>query len=440
MNQVGRHDSAAVSRLCSLGLFLAGYIFYSSSLIAPFFTADFKLTSWQIGTVQSAVPLGAMLGAVLAGWLGDRLGRNRILAWNFLLLVIVGLFSSFVFDYHSVCFIRFFDGFLAGTLYPLCAAYLTEMTPERSLARQTAVLMFVNCLAAPAGCITAILLSLFCNEHILWRILLSAHVVPALFAYAWTKQLPESGAWMLCENQAHVIAHEKRSPWYHFTSIRILFSESYRNMTICLIGAWFLMDVAYYGINFFVPYLLQLTESHSIAASQHFSLLSDKTLWGTFVINIFFAIGAFGAIFIVEKVNLFKLQKYGFLFAGLSLFLLAWYFHIGLNKSLIIILLFALFNFAINLGPDVTTYLLSATSYPVKIRASGHGFISGCAKLGSFLGVLFLPNIQAMWGHEAIIMLLAILLFAACLFTSRLAKTFNFDNNITKTEISYETN
>lgn len=439
MNDSGKFYDTRVSWLCSLGLFLAGYIFYSSSLIEPFYSADFRLTSWQIGSIQSAVPLGAIIGAIFAGWLGDRLGRNRVLLWSFLLLTVAGLLSSLSYNYTSLFFTRAMNGFLAGTLYPLCAAYLTEMTPELSLARQSAMLMFVNCLAAPLGCVVAILLSLYCNEHVLWRVVTAAHALPALLAYIWLRKLPESQAWMACE-ASYSSTMNKTSL---ISSIKILFSESYRNVTLCLIGAWFLMDVAYYGINFFIPYLLQTMQVKSITANfneHHFSLLSNETLWGTLFINVFFAIGALAAVFVVEKVDLIKLQKYGFLFASLSLLFLACYFHVGLHHSMVIILLFAMFNFAINIGPDVTTYLLSATSYPVKIRASGHGFISGCAKLGSFLGVLFLPKIQETWGNETVIMLLSLLLFLACIFTIQLVKAFTISRNITEEGVRYGTN
>ncbi len=409
-------NSKAVSLLCSLGLFLAGYIFYSSSLIESFYRSELALSSWQTGITQSAVPLGAILGAILAGRLADLWGRNRVLIWNFLLIFVFGLLSSLCFDFYSLCFARLLNGFLAGTLYPLCAAYLIEMTPPHSHARKTAFLMFVNCLAAPVGCIIAMLLSLVCDDYILWRLCAMAHCIPALFAFYWVKQLPESQAWK---------THKKSTK----TGLNIIFSNQYKNITICLIAAWFLMDVAYYGINFFVPYLLQAMQVKTMVSSLNHQ-------WGTFIINIFFMLGALAAIFIVEKVNLLQLQKYGFLCASLSLFSLAMYFHVGLHQSFFIILLFVLFNFSINLGPDVTTYLLSATSYPVEIRGSGHGFISGFAKSGSFVGVLLLPKIQDYWGYETVILSLSVLLFAAYLFTLQFAKImFNTDK---EGHLSYE--
>lgn len=433
IHQPGYSNSKAISLLCSLGLFLAGYIFYSSSLIESFYRSELSLSSWQTGIAQSAVPLGAIVGAILAGRLADLFGRNRVLIWNFLFIFIFGVLSSLCFNFYSLCLSRTLNGFLAGTLYPLCATYLIEMTPPRSHARKTALLMFVNCLAAPIGCIIAILLSLVCEKYIMWRLIAMAHSIPALFAFWWAKQLPESQVWM---------ATYKKTSDTTMGGFKIIFSKAYKNITICLIAAWFLMDVAYYGINFFIPYLLQAMQVKTMVATlgdhQH-SLLSDSTLWGTFIINIFFMLGALAAIFIVEKVNLLQLQKYGFLFASLSLFMLAIYFHVGLHQSFVIILLFVLFNFSINLGPDVTTYLLSATSYPVEIRGSGHGFIAGFAKSGSFIGVLLLPKLQDFYGYETVILSLSILLFAAYLFTVQFAKIMLKETTEKEGEIIYET-
>lgn len=441
MEQSGSSSNRAVSFLCCIGLFCSGCVFYSSSLMESFYASEFALTSWQIGSAQSAVPLGAMLGAIFAGRLADFLGRHRLLVWNFLLLVIIGLGSGLTFDFYSLCFSRLMLGFLAGTLYPLCAAYLTEMTPQESIARQTAYMLFINCLAAPVTCIVAILLSCICNEHSLWRVISACQAAPAIIAYLWSRKLPESRAWLLCEEKLSRSASDKKMTATNlFGGMRVLFNPTYRNVTLCLISTWFLMDIAYYGIMFFVPYLLQVIQIRSISNfnAHYHTLLSSETVWGTFIINFFFMLGAFASVFIVERMNLTTLQKRGFLFSSLSLFLLAAYFYAGLHHAYIVILLFMLYNFSLNIGPGVTTYLLSATSYPVEIRGSGHGFVAGFAKFGSFLGVLFLPKIQDLWGYESVILILSILLFSAYLFTINLSKAIVKDN-ATEAEIAYET-
>src|SRR3990167_4650480 len=223
--------------------------------------------------------------------------------------------------------------------------------------------MFLNCLAAPMACIVAILISLMVTEPWLWRLINAFCTIPSFIAYLWSRRFSESPAWLLCHKQKNSI---------HLNKISTLFHPTYRNMTLSLLFIWFFMDIAYYGINFFIPYFLQALQIKTLS-SKFFSpaVLSHQTIF--------------------EKVNLYKLQLYGFLYASLSMLLLAGYFYLKLHQISIMIMLFIIFNVALNIGPDVTTYLLSATSYPVEIRGSGHGTIAGFAKLGSFLGVLLLP-------------------------------------------------
>lgn len=422
MIQPGRTPTLSIAILCSLGLFLAGYIFYTSAFIEPFYSIDFALTPWQIGLAQSGVPFGAIVGAMLAGWLADHVGRRRLLVYSFLLLTITGLISGFVFNYTSLFIIRFINGCLAGTLYPLCAAYLTEMTPSISLARQSAILMFMNCLAAPIGCLMAFLLFHFLALDIGWRVLSLCQMVPAFFAYQLAKCLPESSAWLQTERRE--IAKTDR-----LKNIRTLFHSQYRTTTFCLMGTWFLMDIAYYGVNFFIPYLLQSMQIQTTSAPFE----------ATLVISLFFALGALAAVFIIEKMNIITLQKYGFLLASISLLLLANYFYFDMHQTYLIILLFVIFNFALNAGPDVTTYLLSATSYPVEIRGTGHGWVAGFAKIGSVIGVLFLPKLQQTWGHQFVVMILCLLLFAAYLLTHMFGKIIVRDRIIREAKIRYET-
>src|SRR3990167_1123594 len=311
--------SFAASWLCSLGLFIAGYIFYSSSLIQTFYAAEFELSSWKIGIAQSLVPLGAIFGAILAGRLSDVIGRHKLILQNFLFLSLITLASVFIFDFYSLCFIRLTSGFLAGTLYHLCATYLIEMTPEASIARQSAVLMFLNCLAAPMACIVAILISLMVTEPWLWRLINAFCTIPSFIAYLWSRRFSESPAWLLCHKQKNSI---------HLNKISTLFHPTYRNMTLSLLFIWFFMDIAYYGINFFIPYFLQALQIKTLS-SKFFSpaVLSHQTIFETLVISLFFMLGALASIFVIEKVNLYKLQLYGFLYASLSMLLLAGYFY-----------------------------------------------------------------------------------------------------------------
>jgi MFS family permease len=62
-----------------------------------------------------------------------------------------------------------------------------------------------------------------------------------------------------------------------------------------------------------------------------------------------------------------------------------------------------IFNFFMNAGPNATTYALPAEIFPSDIRAAGHGFAAGAAKLGAALGVFFFPILQDAIGIPALV-------------------------------------
>jgi hypothetical protein len=56
---------------------------------------------------------------------------------------------------------------------------------------------------------------------------------------------------------------------------------------------------------------------------------------------------------------------------------------------------FALFNTFMNLGPNSTTFTLPAEVFPSEMRAAGHGFATGCGKLGAAMGTFLFPVLLA---------------------------------------------
>ena len=60
-----------------------------------------------------------------------------------------------------------------------------------------------------------------------------------------------------------------------------------------------------------------------------------------------------------------------------------------------------------NAGPNATTYALPAEVFPSEVRAAGHGFAAGCAKLGAALGVFLFPILQGDIGNSALLYIVA---------------------------------
>ena len=156
------------------------------------------------------------------------------------------------------------------------------------------------------------------------------------------------------------------------------------------------MDIATYGVGSSRPRCSR--RSWSRARTQPSSRTRSPPTKGTAVLDIFLVIGFVIAIALVDRVGRIPLQITGFAVMALSLGIL------GLAEGLpgggnahlgMVFVGFAFFNTFMNAGPNATTYALPAEVFPGDVRAAGHGFAAGCAKLGAALGVFLFPSSRA---------------------------------------------
>ncbi|VEB35625.1 MFS transporter [Legionella cherrii] len=400
--------------VCALGLFIDGYDLYIASVAEPFINAQYHPSSLMIGLTQAAAPLGAVFGAVIVGRLADMLGRKSMLIINLIFFVFIAICSAFAWSITSLCVLRFLLGFGVGADYPICAAYLAEMIPARKSAQFIATAMFINCLASPIGVIVAWFLFKLHPQLDVWRWIFASGAIPALIGLLFRAKLPESFLWKVHQGLKH---QSRRSVVKHY---QLVFSPRMIRITVCLCSCWFLLDISYYGIGLFTPYVLQ---AFNLSHEANFLSAQTEVLKSTLVVNVFVSLGAFAVIFFVNQVSLIKLQMIGFIFSFLGLLILSMSY---LFPSLGLIFTgFILFNFFINFGPGITTYLLPAKLYNPEFKATGHGLAAGTGKLGAFIGTVFLPMFQAQLGIHLTLAILASTLLLGGLLTRWLEQEEN---------------
>ena len=93
--------------VCALGLFVDGFDLYVTSVAEPLFRKSFALSPLWLGIAQAAAPIGAAVGAILIGYITDRVGRKTMLVFNFILFVIATLLSAAAWNVYSLCLFRF---------------------------------------------------------------------------------------------------------------------------------------------------------------------------------------------------------------------------------------------------------------------------------------------------------------------------------------------
>lgn len=400
--------------VCALGLFVDGFDLYVTSVAEPLFKKSLILTPVWLGITQAAAPIGAAIGAILIGYITDRVGRKTMLIFNFALFVIAALLSAMAWNVYSLCIFRLLVGFGVGSDYPVCAAYLSEMSPNHSRGKLMASAMFINCLASPVG--IAVAYCIFaCYPHVdAWRFMFAFGAVPAVIALFMRSKLPESFLWRANKRIASKTSNV-------LDSYRLLFSKQYFKATVALCLSWALMDISYYSVGLFTPDILNAMH---LATSGNFITDTKKIVENTIFLNSFVALGAFISIFVIDKVPRVALQKMGFLGAFFGLFLLAISYFFKITPIYpVIFFSFVTYNLFVNMGPGATTYLLPAEIYPTYIRGTGHGLASGSAKFGAFLGTIFLPIFQHLLGIHITLFILSLSLLLGYALTT-LLKTY----------------
>lgn len=407
--------------ICALGLFIDGYDLYISSVAEPFINAMYHPTPLMSGLTQAAAPIGAAIGALIIGQMADKIGRKSMLMLNLIFFVLIACLTACAWNNISLCIFRFLIGFGVGADYPICAAYLAEIIPKNKSSKFIATALFINCLAAPVGVIAAWIMFKLHPQIDVWRFMFLSSAIPATVGVLLRAKLPESFVWKAQQKIRQVTYKETILGNY-----KKLFSPQLVKTTLCITLCWFFQDISYYGIGLFTPYILK-----ALHVSNYGDFLSsaNEVLKSTLIVNLFVLAGAFLAIFFIEKINPLRLQKMGFINAFFGLLILSLSYSASSSINLGILFTgFIMFNFFINFGPAVTTYLLPTQVYETDIKATGHGLAAGAGKLGAFIGTIFLPIIHAKVGIYVTVGVLSITLLIGFMLTHLLSKEDVIEN------------
>ncbi|PKM90401.1 MAG: MFS transporter [Firmicutes bacterium HGW-Firmicutes-12] len=117
---------------------LLGYLpWYNFSAVLKYIAAEFELTSGDIGIILAAIQFGYIVVVLFTGWLSDKIGENKVLAWATLL---TGIFStSFIWlaqGFKSILILRLLTGLSAGAIYAPGVSLLSNWfsSKERGMA------------------------------------------------------------------------------------------------------------------------------------------------------------------------------------------------------------------------------------------------------------------------------------------------------------------
>ncbi len=171
---------------------------YSIAFILVFLKQIFHPSAGLLGLTSAATQGGAVVGALLGGWLSDRVGRRAIFLTTMVMFVVFALAQGFAPSMVVLCAIRFVLGIPLGSDIANGYTYIMEFMPkgEREVMGNRWQLMFalgeVGTLA-----VIAVFLLLALPPDIIWRVTLALGAVPAAIIFLLRYNLPETAIWLV---------------------------------------------------------------------------------------------------------------------------------------------------------------------------------------------------------------------------------------------------
>lgn len=362
--------------LCFTVALLEGIDFQAPGIAAPGMAAAFGLDKLQMGWVFSAGILGLLPGALVGGWLADRIGRKRVLIGSVALFGVFSIATAHAWDLNSLIVARLLTGVGLGAALPNLIALCSEAAGERL--RGTAVSM-MYC-GVPLGAALAAMIGIVGYFEV-WTVpFYVGGVLPLLVLPLLTLWLPESAAFRA--RQA-ATTEEPRVP-----VVEGLFRNGAALPTVLLWGAYFFTLMVVYMLISWLPSLLVGQGFSGVQASWViFSLQIGATL-GTLMLGVLMN-------------TLRPLGIAALIYCGLLAALAA----LGIAESFAGMLMAGFAAGVFATGGQGVLYALAPLFYRTEVRATGVGSAVAVGRLGAMSGPLVAGKMLALGFGSAGVML-----------------------------------
>ena len=381
-----------VAMVAAMGGLLFGYDWVVIGGAKPFYEVYFHLSSENlIGWANSCALIGCLIGALVAGEAGSRLGRKKVLLLAAIIFTISSVLTGWSTHFSLFILWRISGGVAIGLASNVSPLYIAEISPAAWRGR----LVSLNQLAIVCGILVAqvanwliaenvpeggVVLAQSWNAQFGWRWMFTAVAVPAVIFFVLALVIPESPRWLAGAGRtdearsvlvriggvqyaaAELSAIEQtlskaattRASW------RDLFSAGTRRLL------WIGMALAalqqWSGINVLFNYAEEIYRSAGFGIS---GVMFNIVITGA--INLVFTLVAMS---FVDRVGRRKLMLLGCAGVGLSHLGASLAYHAGLHGGAVLALtLAAIACYSMSLAP--VTWVLISEIFPNRVRSLG---------------------------------------------------------------------
>lgn len=409
---------------------IAGFLFgYDEGVIAvarPLLDKDFPMTPLVGGFMTAAVPLGALVGASIAGRITDRFGRRRVLMTAGALFAIGALIAAGMTATWILVAARLVLGLAIGTAAVTAPLYIAEAAP---LAIRGALVSTYQ-LAITFGILASYLSGLAISGDGTWRAMFALGAVPGLLFLVGLAFLPESPRWLVLkgfidraraslqrlrgagapiEKELDEIALTAKAEMGRKAGYSALLEPTIRPALIVGMGLFFLQQLS--GINAVIYYAPEIFK--------HAGFDSEKTqTLATVGIGTVNFLTTFLAMYLIDRMGRRPLLVLGFVGTAATMLLIAFaVVNPAIVPDWVVILALMLYiaSFAISIGP--LPHVMMSEIFPLNLRGPGMSMASISNWGFNFVVVFAFPLMLASVGLAVTFTIFAVICAGGVLFT-----------------------
>ncbi|MBY8856479.1 sugar porter family MFS transporter [Nocardia sp. CA2R105] len=421
----GKRKIVGWATVIAVGGFLFGYDTGVVSGALLFITREFDLNSAQQGSIVSVLLIGAMVGALCAGRVADRLGRRMALALESAIFIVGTVIAVTAPGYWVLLLARVVLGLAVGAASATVPIYLSEISPAEIRGR----ILSLNQLLITVGIVVSYLVDLAFSSSGSWRAMFGIGLIPAaVLGLGALFVVPESPAWLFTHGRAERAYELVRSvagtdladdlsqrfqrnrPAAANTpaSPRELLARQVRPALI--VGLAMAAIQQFGGINTIIYFAPTIIEQTGLTAS-------NSIFYSVFIgtINLVMTIVS---IVTVDRFGRRPLLIGSLLGMLITVALLGISFIAGMNPTLsLVFMVLYIASFAAGLGP--VFWVLVGEIFPQRLRAAGSSAATTVNWLSNFVvSQAFLPLANAL-GQGQTFLIFAAICLVGLLFVTR---------------------
>ena len=396
----------------TLGAHLAdGYAIGVIGIALAFIKPQMNLSSIWLGLIGSSALIGLFLGSLVLGRLSDKVGRQKIFLFNFMLITVASALQFFVNSPAELFVLRLLIGFGLGGDYSVGVTLLAEFSPRKYRGAFLGALSVIWTI----GYVGATTIGYFMTNGAgagseAWKLLLATSAIPAVIILLMRIGTPESPRWLvnmgrLEEARAIVkkfvgsnVVLDDETPVKIQSSYSVLFSKALRKRTAFSSIFFAVVVLPYFAIYTFLPTILQ-----SMGLGENFE--TDLLL------NVLLVVGAIAGIWFTEIFTRRQFTIGAFVILTITLLMLSL---LPVGATTLMVIAFSVFTFVLSAISNLTG-VFPAESFPTEIRTSGVGFATAISRLASAISTFLLPISMSSLGLTPTMFALAICLFVGTL-------------------------